>query len=164
MASIQKKGQSYYCQFLFLGNRHTFNLGQVHEDEARAKAQQFGYLLMRLKQRLIRLPDGTDIVTFVRFDGAPPEGATVLPERQRQDSTLGMLRDRYVATLGKGTIEANSLATILVHLSHACRVLGKEAPVGELTSRCSRPTWTGGPRTGCPPIRSARRCGRSRLP
>src|SRR4051812_16245540 len=111
MASIQKKGESYYCQFLYHGRRHTFALGKVTEAEAEARAQHVGYLLMRLKQRLVLLPVGTDVVTFVQFDGAPPPDAAPLPEQPRRASTLAHLKDRYLATLGNGTIESGSLYT-----------------------------------------------------
>ncbi len=72
MASLQKKGESYYCQFMYHGKRHTFTVGAVSDKEADNKARQVDYLLMRLKQRLIVLPEGVDIVTFVEHDGKPP--------------------------------------------------------------------------------------------
>ena len=50
----------------------TFALGRVSEVEANVKAAQVGYLLLRLKQRLIELPPGVGIVDFVRYDGKPP--------------------------------------------------------------------------------------------
>jgi hypothetical protein len=53
MASLQEKGDSYYCQFMYHGRRHTFTVGAVSEEEAGNKARQVDYLLMRLKQRLI---------------------------------------------------------------------------------------------------------------
>jgi hypothetical protein len=56
MASLQKKNDTYYCQFLYHRKRHTFTVGRVSEAEAQAKARQVEYLLMRLKQRLVRLP------------------------------------------------------------------------------------------------------------
>jgi integrase len=133
MASIQHKGESFYCQFLYHGKRHTFAIGKVTEAEAVAKAQQVGYLLMRLKQQLVHLPAGTDIVTFVQFDGTPPPNATPLPDQPRKPSTLAHLKDKYLATLGNGTIEANSLYTLRIHLKHACRMFGDEFPMGELT-------------------------------
>ncbi len=65
MASLQKKGASYYCQFCYHGRRHTFTVGDVEESEAENKARQVDYLLMRLKQRLLVRPGGTDIMTFI---------------------------------------------------------------------------------------------------
>lgn len=69
MASLQERNGSYRVLFCYHGKLHTFTIGQVAKDEAENKARQVDYLLMRLKQRLIVLPEGTDIVTFVEHDG-----------------------------------------------------------------------------------------------
>ena len=53
MASIQKKGNGWYGQFVYRGKRHNFTIGRVTEAEARTKADQVDYLLMRLGQGLI---------------------------------------------------------------------------------------------------------------
>ena len=37
MASLQKKGNGWYCQFLHHGKWHTFAVGAVTEEEAQAK-------------------------------------------------------------------------------------------------------------------------------
>jgi hypothetical protein len=132
MASLQKKGDSYYCQFMYHGRRHTFTVGAVEESEAENKARQVDYLLMRLKQRLIVLPDGTDIVTFVQHDGQPPDTGPTLAAAPRQAVTLGHLKERYLTTHANGTIEANSLDTCKLHLGHFARILGDSFPLGEL--------------------------------
>jgi integrase len=132
VASLQKKGDSYYCQFRYLGKRHTFTVGEVPKDEADNKAAQVDYLLMRLKQRLISLPDGIDIVTFVQHDGKPPNALPTLPEAKRKAVTLGHLRDRYLDTHGNGTVEANTLYTRKIHFAHLARVLGEGLAVGDI--------------------------------
>ena len=38
---------------------------------------------MRLKQRLLVLPEGTDIVTFVEHDGKPPDIGPTLADAPR---------------------------------------------------------------------------------
>src|SRR5580704_16788830 len=133
MASLQKKGDSYYCQFCYQGRRHTFTVGSVEESEAENKARQVDYVLMRLKQRLLVLPDGTDIVTFIQHDGKPPDSGPTLAGAPRQAVTLGHLKDRYLTTHANGTIEANSLDTCKLHLGHFCHILGDGCPVGELS-------------------------------
>jgi integrase len=133
MASLQKKGDSYYCQFCYHGKRHTFTVGAVDESEAENKARQVDYLLMRLKQRLIVLPDGMDIVTFVEHDGKPPDIGPTLVNAPRQTVTVGHLKERYISTHANGTIEATSLDTCKVHLTHFVRALGEDFPVGELS-------------------------------
>ena len=85
MASIQQKGRNWYCQFYYFGGRHTFTIGRVSEDEAHAKSAQVDYLLMRLRQRLIELPPGVDIVAFVQYDGKPP-ASSIAPVDARPDS------------------------------------------------------------------------------
>jgi len=61
---LQERAGSYRVIFRHNGNYHTFTLGTVSQDEAETKAAHVDYLLMRLKQRLITLPEGVDIVTL----------------------------------------------------------------------------------------------------
>ena len=133
MASLQERNGSYRILFCHHGKLHTFTIGKVEKDEAENKARQVDYLLMRLKQRLIVLPEGTDIVTFVEHDGNPPNAGPTLPNAPRQAVTLGHLKDRYLTTHSNGTIEANSLDTCKLHLNHFVRVLGEGFPLGELS-------------------------------
>ncbi|AMV38429.1 hypothetical protein [Planctomyces sp. SH-PL62] len=72
MATIEKKGNGWCGQFLYQGRRRYFTIGKVTEAEARAKADQVGYLVMRLNQGPIQLPPGVDVVDFVKRDGAAP--------------------------------------------------------------------------------------------
>jgi integrase len=133
MAALQERNGSYRILFYHHGKQHAFTIGDVGEDEAVAKARQVDYLLMRLKQRLIVLPDGIDIVTFLQHDGKPPAAGPTLPAAPRQAVTLGHLKERYLTTHANGTIEANSLDTCKIHLGHFCRVLGEGTPLNELT-------------------------------
>ncbi len=133
MASLQERNGSYRVLFCYHGKLHTFTIGKVKQDEAENKARQVDYLLMRLKQRLIALPEGTDIVTFIEHDGKPPDIGPKLADAPRQAVTLGHLKERYLTTHANGTIEANSLDTCKLHLGHFVRVLGEGFPLGELT-------------------------------
>jgi integrase len=132
MASLQERNGSYRVLFCHNSKLYSFTIGKVHKNEAENKARQVDYLLMRLKQRLLVLPEGTDIVTFVKHDGNPPAAGPTLPEAPRQPITLGRLKERYLDTHGNGTVEANSLGTSRLHLNHFCRVLGDGLPLGEL--------------------------------
>jgi integrase len=133
VATLQFRSNSYRILFMHLGRRYTFTLGAVTEDEARNKSRQVDYLLMRLKQRLLTIPDGIDIVTFIQHDGKPPQAADGSPMNPRSAVTLGHLKERYVTTHSNGTIEANSLDTCRLHLNHFCRFLGEAYPLPELT-------------------------------
>ena len=95
-AALQERNGSYRILFWHNGKQHTFTLGNVEESEAKSKASQVEYLLMRLKQRLVELPEGVDIVTFVEFDGEPPMTPAGAPINPRQAVTLSQLKDRYL--------------------------------------------------------------------
>src|SRR5271167_4794909 len=130
MASLQERNGSYRILFCHHGKLHTFTIGQVEKDEAENKARQVDYLLMRLKQRLLVLPEGTDIVTFIEQDGKPPDMGPTLPAAPRQAVSLGHLKERFLTTHANGSVEASTLETCKVHLSHFCRVLGDNFPLG----------------------------------
>jgi hypothetical protein len=72
MAALQQRNSSYCVQFNFRGKQRGFTLGRISEAEARVKAAQIDYLLMRLKQGLIDIPTATDIVEFFQHDGRLP--------------------------------------------------------------------------------------------
>jgi hypothetical protein len=114
VASIQQKGDSFYCQFFHQGHRHTFTIGRVSRDEAESKAGQVDYLLMRIKQGYLNVPAGTDIVEFVKNDGQ----LSAPVQKPAEALTLGQLRDRYVAVHSNGAVEENSLSTSRIHFSH----------------------------------------------
>jgi integrase len=128
MASLQLKGERWYCQFLFHGKRHTFTVGQVAEDEAFAKADQVNYLLMRLKQKLLQLPPGMDIVTFIQFDGKQPHETPT-----RDCLSLAALRDRYLKTHRQGSLEQSTLDGIETHFRHLIKTLGDRFPLQDLS-------------------------------
>jgi integrase len=129
MPSLQKKGNGWYCQFIFHGKRHTFSIGPVSETEASKKADQASYLLMRLKQRLIELPPGVGIREFLERDGQV-SARTITPS-QTADLTLGEFRDRYLAT-NRDSLEKRSVEGIELHFRHLVGALGERYPIREL--------------------------------
>ncbi len=127
MASLQQKGNGWYCQFLFQGKRHTFAVGSVSQTEAEAKVAQVDYLLMRLKQKLAVLPPGVGIVEYLQFDGR-----VLAPESPEVKSlSLSKLRERYLDT-HETSLEANTLGSSRIHFRHLERILGAEFPLAEL--------------------------------
>src|SRR5437016_10606884 len=69
---LQCRNGSWRTLFWHNGKKHAFWIGEVEEYEARAVAAKVDYWLMRLKQRLVDLPAGCDIVTFLKHDGKRP--------------------------------------------------------------------------------------------
>ena len=129
MPSLQKKGNGWYCQFLYHGKRHTVSIGQVSETEAQAKSDQMNYLLMRLRQRLIELPPGVDIREFLQRDGQVSARGIDTP--QTGELNLGDFRDRYLAT-NRNSQEKRSIDGIELHFKHLAGALGERFPIREL--------------------------------
>lgn len=130
MASLQRKGDAWYCQFLYLGKRYTFTVGDVPNAEAfqwKARCEQ---LLMRIKQGLLDVPRGVSISDFILFDGKPPVDPAIQEHKQ---TTLHELREAYLATHGNGAIETSTLTTARIHLAHIEATLGKKFLLSGLT-------------------------------
>jgi integrase len=117
--------------FRYKKEQHTFWLGEVEESEARAVSAKVDYWLMRLKQHLVTLPPGCDVVTFVQHDGKPPEHAAVLAT-ERKELNLEALREAYFASQ-RGRLEETSLASITLHFNHLNRILGRKRLIEPLT-------------------------------
>src|SRR5262249_35185610 len=131
MASLLVKGDSYYCQFYYLGRRFTVTIGPVGKDEAEDFAGSVGQLLRRIKQGLVRVPPGVAITDFVLAGGqVTPAQETAAPA---EPTSFAAFRKRYLDTHGIGAMEANSLQTVAMHLNHFERTLGARFPLQRLT-------------------------------
>jgi integrase len=134
VASIQQKGDAYYCQFLFQGKRWTVTVGKVSYQDALAFATRTDELLGLLGRGRLTLPDGVAITDFVLADGrietvCPPAEKTPAPPT----FTLSLLRQKYEEAHQGGAMEQNSLATALMHLRHFGRTLGERFDLHGLT-------------------------------
>lgn len=130
MASLMQQGDRFYCQFLYHGKRHCFSLGDVGRNEAELVAAGVDKTLLRLKQGLLHLPPGNDIVTFVRHDGKPPEKHEEVTVRDVL--TLGKLRDEYLK-IHVGSLEKTTTDGIRLHFKHLVKTLGERFPMPELS-------------------------------
>jgi hypothetical protein len=131
MAGLEERGGSYRIHFRYHGKQRTLTLGRVSADEARAKSAQIDYLLLRLKQKLVEVPPGIDVVEFVQFDGNPPANLSEVAAASR-DLTLAGFRDRYLAT-HRDSLEDRTIEGIQLHFKHLVAALGEQFPVRELT-------------------------------
>lgn len=132
MASVQRKGNGWYCQFLHRGKRHTFAVGPVSEEEAGAKAGRVEELLALVKRGLVAPPPGVGIVDFVKHDGKPPERRGEAMPPGPAAPTLGVLRDLYLSTHAS-SLEERTLDGIRLHFKHLAACLGERFPVRELS-------------------------------
>jgi hypothetical protein len=131
MAWTQERAGSFRVLFRFQGKEHAFTLGRVSPDEAANKVAHVDYLLMRLKQRLVELPAGVDIVSFVEQDGKAV--LAVKTANRRVTATLGTLRERYIDTHDGVLEKKTTLYTTGIHFKHLVTTLGEEFPLSELT-------------------------------
>src|SRR5437764_648430 len=83
---------------MYQRQRHTLTVGKVDEGEAKATAARVDYILMRIRQRLLELPVGMDILTFIQHDGKPPPAA----QPELKSTLFSELRERYLQTFGNG--------------------------------------------------------------
>lgn len=128
MASLQVRNGSYRVLFRYHGKQHTLWIGPVKEQEARAVAAKADYWLMRLKQQLVQMPPGCDVVTFIEHDGNPP-GPALSPQKEL---ALADLRDTYLGSQ-EGKLEQTTLDSIKLHFNHLVRVLGGKWLVSPLS-------------------------------
>jgi hypothetical protein len=131
MASLLRKGDSYYCQFYYLGRRFTVTIGEVGNDETEDFAGNVGQLLRRIKQKLTHVSPGVAIADIVVAGGqvTPLEEAAAPPE----PTSFAAFRKQYLDTHGIGAMQANSLQTVDMHLNHFERTLGARYPLQRLT-------------------------------
>lgn len=123
MASPQKKGNAWYCQFYWADRRLTFSLGRVTPAQAEARATRAGEIIDLLSRGVLQLPDGVGVVDYVRFDGRPPARESV-PKPVTKRLTLGDLRDQFLAAREAGR-EASTQATKTIHFRHLVRAFGE---------------------------------------
>ncbi len=85
---------------------------------------------MRLKQGLVELPQGVDVLSFVAQDGKAAPAARA--SSRRVSETVGKLRDRYLATR-EGAQEEKTLDTTRIHFKHIVATLGEGSSLSDLT-------------------------------
>ena len=131
MASLEKRKQTYRIVFMHGGKRYSFSLKTGDCREAEALAGGVEKVLMRIEQKLLKVPPGVDIVTFVQNDGQIEEAP---PPAEAEPVTFSQFRDRYLATHEGGGMERDSLRTVRIHLGHIAGTLGEHFPLPTLAS------------------------------
>jgi integrase len=130
MAGLQLRGGTYRVNFRYEGRLYFFSLGQVSKQEADTKVAQVEYLLMRLKQELLVVPEGVGIVEFLERDGKvqPKQPTKVLVAKP----TFAGLRDQYLST-NQESLEASTLKTVRMHFRHLVKWFGEKFSIADLT-------------------------------
>jgi integrase len=118
----------YKVCFRYGGRRFKKSLKTDDRAEAEILVGGVEKNLLRLEQGLLELPESADIVSFVLSDGK---------RRERPNApcslTLEELFQKYKEQMPPGTMEANSLETVELHMKHFLRHLGTRFIVQKLT-------------------------------
>jgi integrase len=129
VASLELRNKTYRVVFMHGGRKYGFSLDTGDKPTAEALRGGVEKTLMLIGQGVLRVPDGGDVVAFIRNGGKPEEATS----RPAAPVTFAVMRDRYLAAHGTGAMEANSLATVELHLKHVGETLGERFPVAKLT-------------------------------
>jgi integrase len=129
VASLQLRSGSWRVIFRYRGSQHFVTVGEVDQTEAQGVKSRYEYLLRLLKQRVLTVPSGMDIVSFLRNDGKPPD---ITSESGEPEITFAQIRDGYLKTIGNGAVEKNTLYTSKIHLAHIGSTLGERFLIASL--------------------------------
>src|SRR5262249_51806877 len=108
MAAIQERNGSFRLIYRHRGKQRSLGLGRVGRGEAEAKARAVALALLRLRQGLLRLPDGVSLDAFLLSEGKAgpqPAGAS-----RAGPVTLSKLKEAFLQAREGGSMESNSLA------------------------------------------------------
>jgi len=136
MATLEQRGSWFRVIFRFDGKRYAQTLNTTNPGVAKSLMGGIEKTIMLLQQRLLKVPDAVDPLTFIMAGGelAPatpePMSQEKLPDLQSTEKpktcairSLKQLCDRYTQTLAL-SVEENSLATVKMHLRHVTRFFG----------------------------------------
>jgi integrase len=129
MAALELRHKTYRVVFMYAGQKYGYSLDTGDREMAEALRGGVEKTLMLLSQGLLRIPEGTDVINFIKNGGKVEEQAAPHPVR----ITLRKLVDAYLEAMGNGVVEDNSFATIRMHLNHFIATLGERCLVSELT-------------------------------
>lgn len=108
--------------FRWGGKKKRKSLPTADPKTAQATLLRFEENLALLERGRLELPASGDIMTFLLSDGKLSESPRTNVKRPL---TLGDVVTRYLSALGNGSVEANSLDTIRLHLEHFRTKLGE---------------------------------------
>jgi integrase len=130
VASLELRNQTYRVVFMYGGRKMGFSLDTGDKQTADALRGGVEKTLMLLGQGALIIPEGGDIIAFVRSGGKTAE-----PPRPAAPAevTFAEFKEKYLDTHRHGAMEQNSLQTVTMHLGHFAKTLGDRFPVRTLT-------------------------------
>lgn len=132
MANLQERRGWFHLQFRYQGRQYSHALDTQVLKEAEAIRGAVDRILIRIKNRELPGPGPHDNVAKFFIAGGKPVEA---PAPVKPPLTVKELRDRYLEAHENGAIEANSLATVRLHLNHVVHFLGDRFVIRELKNQ-----------------------------
>jgi integrase len=133
---LEQRGSWFRVIFRFNGKRYAQTLNTTNPRTANSLKGGIEKTLLLLEQRVLKVPDAVDPLTFIMAGGElpPPTPEPKAEERPAEAKpeakpkfagvrTLKQLCERYTQTLAL-SVEENSLATVEMHLRHVKRFFG----------------------------------------
>lgn len=129
MAALELRNKTYRAVFMYAGKKYAYSLDTGDSDMSEALRGGVEKTLMLMAQGLLKLPEGADVIAFVKAAGKVEEPPPPVVERLH----LEKLTDGYLESHANGAMEENSLATVRMHLGHLAATLGERFDVQALT-------------------------------
>jgi hypothetical protein len=82
-ASLELRNKTFRVVFMYAGKKYSYSLDTGSRDDAEALVGGVEKTLMRIEQKLLPVPDGVDIVSFVKNDGCVEQPVAQQPEKPR---------------------------------------------------------------------------------
>jgi integrase len=114
---------------MFRGRKFGYSLDTSNKTTAEGLRGGVEKTLMLIEQRAIAVPEGIDVVSFVKNGGKVVEE----PRPAAAPLTLAQLKEKCLEAHGRGAMESTSLATVRMHLGHFESTLGERFAVRGLT-------------------------------
>lgn len=128
MAWLEQRGNQYHLGIRFGSQKLKRSLQTNDPKEAQDLLDRVDRRLKLIDQGDLVIPSDADLLTFLLSDGK-----LVRPVEVSAGLTLGDLCQRYLDALPRGTLEANTVYTLKIHLSHLKDVLGERFRADRLT-------------------------------
>jgi integrase len=128
MAWLDKRGNSFRVVFQVGGHTFKRSLRTTDRREAAGRIAAVERRIAMVERGELAVPDGVDLTAFLVDDGKAQPLVVAKPPL-----TLKELIDSFRSALPPGSIEANSLYTLNIHLAHVLRVLRPTTPLSNVT-------------------------------
>jgi hypothetical protein len=133
MAFLERRGNRFRVIFRHAGHRYTHTLKTTDEGIAQGLKGGIERTLMLLDQKVLKVPEGVDVLSFVAGNGQVEQPPAQTAEEKSgpppKGITLRELKERYLEAHSAGATEENSLATVDMHRRHFVKSFGVHFPV-----------------------------------